>query len=91
LALVSASPTLAQVLLVNNSTGKARTEQPAGRVVGIEKSAMERLWALERETRSQVEAICTNSSVKPQQKRQQVREICEQAHQKMEGESLRRN
>lgn len=46
---------------------------------------MEQRWATERDTRSQVEAVCANSSLTPQQKQQQAREIRQQARQKMEG------
>jgi len=46
---------------------------------------MEQRWSFERETHSQVEAVCSNSSLTPQQKREQVRDIRQQAHQKMEG------
>jgi Spy/CpxP family protein refolding chaperone len=58
---------------------------PCWRQAGIEKSVMEQRWAIERDTRSQIENVCTNSSLTPQQKRQQIREIHEQARQKMEG------
>jgi hypothetical protein len=46
---------------------------------------MEQRWATERDTRSQVEAVCANSSLTPQQKQQQAHEIRQQARQKMEG------
>jgi Spy/CpxP family protein refolding chaperone len=86
LLLISAMPMLAQSSSPSTtpSTRPAR-QQPCWQVAGIEKSAMEQRWALERETRLQVEAVCTNSSLTPQQKRQQVRDIREQARQKMEG------
>jgi hypothetical protein len=58
---------------------------PCWQQAGIEKSVMEQRWAQERETRSQVEAVCSNSSLTSQEKNQQVREIRQQAHQKMEG------
>jgi hypothetical protein len=58
---------------------------PCWQQAGIDKSVMEQRWALERDTRSQVEAVCSNSSLTPQQKHQQAREIRQQAKQKMEG------
>lgn len=58
---------------------------PCWQQAGIEKSVMEQRWSIERETRSQVEAVCSNSSLTPQQKHEQAREIRRQAHQKMEG------
>lgn len=58
---------------------------PCWQQAGIEKSVMEQRWTSERETREQVQAVCTNSSLTSQQKNQQVREIRQQARQKMEG------
>jgi Spy/CpxP family protein refolding chaperone len=64
---------------------RGRNWDPCWQQAGIAKSAMEQRWAIERETRSQVEAVCSNSSLTPQQKHEQVKEIRHQAHQKMEG------
>jgi hypothetical protein len=58
---------------------------PCWQQAGIEKSVMEQRWVNERETHSQVEAVCSNTSLTAQQKNQQVREIRQQARQKMEG------
>jgi periplasmic protein CpxP/Spy len=58
---------------------------PCWQQAGIEKSVMEQRWSIERDTRSQVEAVCSNSSLTPQQKHQQAREIHQQARQKMDG------
>lgn len=80
-------------LAQNSPSTLPSTQPPAGRrggppcwqQAGIEKSVMEQRWASERETRSQVEAVCSNTSLTPQQKNQQVRDIRQQARQKMEG------
>ena len=66
-------------------TRMGRGGTPCWQQAGIDKSAMERRWALERDTRSQVEAVCSNSSLTPQQKQEQAREIRRQSKQKMEG------
>ncbi len=58
---------------------------PCWQQAGIEKSVMEQRWSIERETHSQVEAVCSNTSLTPQQKQQQVRELHQQARQKVEG------
>ena len=58
-------------------------DQPCWQVAGIEKSVMEQRWALERDTRSQISAACSDSSLTPQQKQQKAREIREQSRQKM--------
>jgi len=52
---------------------------------GIEKSVMEQIHSIGHDARSQVESVCSNSSLTPQQKQQQVREIKEQAMRKREG------
>ena len=85
---LGALPLLAQSAPPNgNPPGQMRNgrQEPCWQQAGIEKSVMEQRWSLERDTRSQVEAVCSNSSLTPQQKRQQVKEIRQQAHQKMEG------
>ena len=52
---------------------------------GIEKSVMEQIHSIVRDAHSQVENVCSNSSLTPQQKQQQVREIRERAMQKRDG------
>ena len=67
-------------------TGAARRGgTPCWQQAGIEKSVMEQRWSIERDTHSQVEAVCSNTSLTPQQKQQQVRELHQQARQKVEG------
>jgi hypothetical protein len=68
-----------------NGGGRRGNFSPCWQQAGIEKSVMEQRWAAERETRSQVEAVCANSSLTAQQKQQQAREIRQQSRQKMEG------
>lgn len=58
---------------------------PCWQKAGIEKSVMEQRWAIERETHSQVSAVCSNASLTPQQKQQQAREIRQQGKQKMDA------
>lgn len=69
-----------------SQTGPARRGgTPCWQQAGIEKSVMEQRWSIERDTRSQIEAVCSNSSLTPQQKHQQTRDLRQQARQKMEG------
>jgi hypothetical protein len=46
---------------------------------------MEQIHSIVRDAHSQVESVCSNSSLTPQQKQQQVREIRERAMQKRES------
>jgi hypothetical protein len=63
----------------------ARRGEPCWQQAGIEQSVMEQIRTITREARSEVEAVCSNSSLTPQQKQQQAREIREKAMQKREG------
>lgn len=81
--LFSSLPTLAQVRRTT-VPGHPRQE-PCWQVAGISKTALEERQALARETRAQVEAVCTDSSLTPQQKRQQIREIHQTAKEKSEA------
>jgi len=58
---------------------------PCWQQAGVQKSVIEQLWSIQRETHSQVESVCSNTSLTPQQKHQQVKEIRQQAHQKIES------
>jgi hypothetical protein len=66
-------------------TRMGRGGEPCWQQAGIDKSVMEQRWALEKDTRTQVEAVCSNSSLTPQQKQEQAREIRRQSKQKIEG------
>jgi protein CpxP len=89
--LLCASPLLAQTTPPpanpTGQTGAARRGNftPCWQQAGIEKSVMEQRWSIERDTRSQVEAVCSNSSLTPQQKQQQAKELHQQARQKIEA------
>jgi hypothetical protein len=59
--------------------------EPCWEVAGIQKSAIEQLRATERETHSQVEAVCANTSLTPKEKHEQIHELREQRREKVEG------
>ena len=52
---------------------------------GIEKSVAEQIRSIAQDARSQIESVCSNTSLTPQQKQQQAREIREKAMQKRES------
>lgn len=52
---------------------------------GIDRSVMEQIQTIGHDAHSRIEGVCSNSSLTPQQKQQQVREIREQAMQKRSG------
>jgi len=88
----SAWPLLAQTSAPPSNTPPASTppgrragQEPCWRQAGISQSVMEQHHAIERDTHSQIEAVCENSSLTPRQKQEQVKEIREQARQKIDG------
>ncbi len=52
---------------------------------GIEASVAEQIHSIAHEAHSQIEDVCSNTSLTPQQKQQQAREIREKAMQKRGG------
>jgi fructose-1-phosphate kinase PfkB-like protein len=60
-------------------------EEPCWQVAGISKSAMDERQMIARQTRAEVEAVCADGSLTPQQRQQRIREIHQQAKQKSEG------
>jgi Spy/CpxP family protein refolding chaperone len=66
-----------------NASASGRQE-PCWRQAGISKSVMEQHQSLERDGHSQIAGVCENSSLSPEQKQQQVREIRQQTQQKVD-------
>jgi hypothetical protein len=60
-------------------------QQPCWQQAGISQSAMQQRKQIEQSTRSQVEAVCLDSSLTPQQRREKNRQIRQQAHQQMQA------
>jgi hypothetical protein len=60
-------------------------QEPCWKQVGISKTAIEERDAISRERRSQVEAVCADSSLTLQQKQHRIREIRQQARQRSEA------
>ena len=94
LAMASAAPAVAQMGMGQpparsgtNSTTTGQTghgkQQPCWQVAGVSKQAMEQERALHEQARSQMESVCSNSSLTPQQKHEEIRKIEESVHQRM--------
>jgi hypothetical protein len=60
-------------------------QQPCWQQAGISQSAIQQRKQVEESTRSQVQAVCSDSSLSPQQKREKIRQLHEQAHHQIEG------
>ena len=71
------------------STGPGTTRrprlEPCWEVAGVSKSAMQQRRAVALQARQEVEAVCSNSSLSIQQKRQQIQRIHQQERQQIEA------
>src|SRR6266536_2879502 len=87
-SLCSAQPSGAQV---NNNPNAQHTpqakvhEEPCWQKVGITKEAKEQRDAIALDTHSQVQAVCSDSSLTPQQKKQKIQQIHQESKQKVGG------
>ena len=87
LSLCSAQPSGAQV----NNPNAQRTpqtkvrEQPCWQKAGITKEAKEQRDAIALDTHSQVQAVCADTSLTPQQKKQKIQQIHQESKQKVGG------
>jgi hypothetical protein len=60
-------------------------QEPCWQVAGISKSAMDERRSIEQGVRSQVEAVCADSSLTAQQRAEKIREIHQQAKQQIDA------
>jgi TolA-binding protein len=59
--------------------------EPCWQVAGVAKSAIQQRRLIDQQTRQEVEAVCANSSLSIQQRRQQIRQIHERQRQEIDG------
>jgi len=60
-------------------------QEPCWQVAGISKSAMDQRRIIQQRTRSEVEAVCADSSLTPQQRQLKMRQIHEQGKQELDA------
>jgi hypothetical protein len=60
-------------------------QEPCWQVAGVPKSAMEQVRTVRRQAQQEIQAVCANSSLSVQQKREQIREIHQKEKQQVEG------
>jgi len=58
---------------------------PCFQKAGVDRSVMEQLFSIQRESHSQIQNVCSDTSLTAQQKHQQVRQIHQETHQKIES------
>jgi len=88
LVLLLAAPAIAQT--ANPQRGgmrmpKAGRQEPCRQEAGISKSAMEQRRQIEQNTRAEIQSVCNDPALTPQQKREKIRQLHQQARQQIEG------
>jgi hypothetical protein len=60
-------------------------QKPCWQQAGISQSAMQQRKQIEQSTHSQIESVCSDSSLTPQQKQQKIHQLHEQAQKQVVG------
>jgi hypothetical protein len=71
--------------VVGRRTNTTPRQEPCWREVGISKGAMQQRRSIEQSTRAEVQSVCANSSLTPQQRREQIRTIRERSRQQVDA------
>lgn len=79
------SPLSAQTSSAPSPGGRPNHQPPCWQQAGISPSVMPQIREIQRSTRSQVESVCSNSSLTPQEQRQQIGKLHQQQQQQIEG------
>jgi hypothetical protein len=79
------SPLWAQTSPAPTPGGRPYRQPPCWQQAGISQSVMPQIREIQQSTRSQVESVCSNSSLTPQEQRQQIGQLHKQQQQQIEG------
>jgi Spy/CpxP family protein refolding chaperone len=60
-------------------------KQPCWQQAGVSQSAMQQRKQIEENTHSQIEAVCSDSSLSPQQKQQKIQQLHQEAQKQVGG------
>lgn len=71
--------------IVGRRTGTAPRQEPCWQEAGISKGAMQQQHSIQQSTRAEVQSVCANSSLTPQQRREQIRAIRERSRQQIDA------
>ncbi len=82
--------TLAQVpvrppIQVGRRPGRTARQEPCWQQAGISKGALQQRKSLEQSARAEIQSVCANSSLTPQQRREQIRAIHERTRQQVDA------
>lgn len=70
---------------LRSGTGSPSHQPPCWQQVGISKGVIEQRRSVEQNTRAQLESVCSDSSLTPQQKHQKIKELRLQARQQIDA------
>jgi len=70
---------------LRSGPGSTSHQPPCWQQVGISKEVIEQRRSVEQSTRTQVESVCADSSLTPQQKHQKIKELRQQARQQIDA------
>ena len=60
-------------------------QQPCWQVAGISKSALDQRRVIQQRTRAEIQAVCAEAGLNPQQRQQKMKQIHEQAKQQLDA------
>jgi hypothetical protein len=84
--LLGTYPLAAQTATSPVSPGTTPThKQPCWQQAGVSQSAMQQRKQIEETTHSQIEAVCSDSSLAPQQKQQKIQQLHQEAQKQVVG------
>lgn len=66
-------------------TPRRSRQEPCWEVAGVSKSAIQERRAIAQRARQQIEAVCSNSTLSIQQKRQEIQQIRQRERQEIDG------
>ncbi len=78
-------PTPRPPIIVGRNLGKGPRQEPCWQEAGISKAAMQQRRSLERSSRSEIQSVCADTSLTPQQRREQIRAIHERTRQQIDA------
>ena len=76
---------IAQVRVPPGTIQKAPRQEPCWETAGVTRAALQQRRALARQARQEAEAVCANSSLSIQQKRQQIQQIHQRERQEIDA------
>jgi hypothetical protein len=71
--------------IAGRRTNTTPKQEPCWQEAGISKGAMQQRRSIEQSTRAEVQSLCANGSLTPQQRREQIRAVRERSHQQLDA------